>query len=72
MATLWRAIGSWIEVMEPEHHDKVLAITSHLPHLIAYTIVGTATDLEEHLKHEVIKFSASGFRTSRASRRPIR
>jgi cyclohexadieny/prephenate dehydrogenase len=48
--------------MEPEHHDKVLAVTSHLPHLIAYTIVGTATDLEEDLKSEVIKFSASGFR----------
>ncbi|WP_404380394.1 prephenate/arogenate dehydrogenase family protein [Caenispirillum salinarum] len=62
VAALWRAIGSWIEVMEPEHHDKVLGITSHLPHLIAYTIVGTATDLEEDLKQEVIKFSASGFR----------
>ena len=51
-----------IEVMEPGHHDRVLAITSHLPHLIAYTIVGTATDLEDHLQSEVIRFSASGFR----------
>ena len=48
--------------MDAEHHDMVLAITSHLPHLIAYTIVGTATDLEETLKSEVIKFSAGGFR----------
>ena len=48
--------------MEPGHHDRVLAITSHLPHLIAYTIVGTATDLEGTLQQEVIKFSASGFR----------
>ncbi len=59
---LWESIGSRIEIMEPQHHDLVLAITSHLPHLIAYTIVGTATDLEEHMKSEVIKFSASGFR----------
>ena len=62
MAALWSAGGSMIEIMDPGHHDRVLAITSHLPHLIAYTIVGTATDLEEHLKQEVIKFSASGFR----------
>jgi cyclohexadieny/prephenate dehydrogenase len=48
--------------MSADHHDKVLAMTSHLPHLIAYTIVGTATDLEESLKSEVIEFSASGFR----------
>jgi cyclohexadieny/prephenate dehydrogenase len=51
-----------VEVMPAQHHDRVLAITSHLPHLIAYTIVGTATDLEEHLKLEVMKFSAGGFR----------
>ena len=51
-----------VELMDAEHHDKVLAITSHLPHLIAYTIVGTATDLEDTLKAEVIKFSAGGFR----------
>lgn len=59
---MWSAIGSNVEIMDPEHHDKVLAITSHLPHLIAYTIVGTATDLEGHTRAEVVKFSASGFR----------
>jgi cyclohexadieny/prephenate dehydrogenase len=60
--TIWERAGSMIEVMDAQHHDMVLAITSHLPHLIAYTIVGTADDLGEHLKQEVIKFSASGFR----------
>jgi cyclohexadieny/prephenate dehydrogenase len=59
---LWTALGSHVEIMEPGHHDVVLAITSHLPHLIAYTIVGTATGLEESTQSEVIKFSASGFR----------
>lgn len=59
---LWESMGSNIEIMDADHHDLVLGITSHLPHLIAYTIVGTATDLEEDLKGEVIKFSASGFR----------
>jgi len=58
----WERAGSMIEEMDAEHHDKVLAITSHLPHLIAYTIVGTAVGLEESTKNEVIKFSASGFR----------
>ncbi len=62
IAALWRSAGSTIEMMDPQHHDMILAVTSHLPHLIAYTIVGTATDLSEHLQHEVIKFSASGFR----------
>jgi cyclohexadieny/prephenate dehydrogenase len=62
VAALWRAAGMKVVTMDPEHHDMVLAITSHLPHLIAYTIVGTATDLEETLKSEVIKFSAGGFR----------
>ncbi len=62
LAELWRRVGSNIEVMDPHHHDQVLAITSHLPHLIAYTIVGTATDLESSLQQEVIKFSAGGFR----------
>mgnify|MGYP001313076815 CR=1 FL=1 len=62
VAELWRRAGMKIEMMDADHHDQVLAITSHLPHLIAYTIVGTATDLEQHLKEEVIKFSASGFR----------
>lgn len=59
---LWSEIGSMVEIMEPAHHDQVLAITSHLPHLIAYTIVDTATNLEESTQSEVIKFSASGFR----------
>jgi len=58
----WRKAGSNIETMQPDHHDKVLAITSHLPHLIAFTIVGTADDLAEDLKQEVIQYSASGFR----------
>ncbi|GAB3454216.1 prephenate/arogenate dehydrogenase family protein [Insolitispirillum peregrinum] len=59
---LWEAVGSKVDVMEPGHHDRVLAITSHLPHLIAYTIVGTADDLASDAKQEVIKYSASGFR----------
>lgn len=62
VAEMWRRCGSMIERMDAPHHDKVLAITSHLPHLIAYTIVGTAADLAEDAKAEVIKFSASGFR----------
>ena len=62
LAELWRRCGAKVEAMEPEHHDRVLAITSHLPHLIAYTIVGTATDLAGDLQHEVIKYSAAGFR----------
>jgi len=71
---MWTSVGSIVELMDAKHHDRVLAITSHLPHLIAYTIVGTASDLEEHLMKEsaqngdmvrtaeVIKFSAGGFR----------
>jgi cyclohexadieny/prephenate dehydrogenase len=59
---LWESAGMKVVLMDAAHHDMVLAITSHLPHLIAYTIVGTATDLEESLKSEVIKFSAGGFR----------
>lgn len=62
VADLWRRCGMTVERMSPEHHDRVLAITSHLPHLIAYTIVGTATNLEDQLRQEVIKYSASGFR----------
>jgi len=58
----WEACGSDVEIMDPKHHDLVLAITSHLPHLIAYNIVGTADDLETDTRSEVIKFSASGFR----------
>ena len=55
-------LGSVVERMAPDYHDKVLALTSHLPHLIAYTIVSTAVDLEQQLKNDVIRFSASGFR----------
>ncbi len=62
ITALWESAGSIVEIMEADHHDRVLAITSHLPHLIAYTIVGTATDLETTLQQEVVKFSASGFR----------
>ena len=62
VSTLWRSMGSMVETMTPERHDKVLAITSHLPHLIAYTIVGTATDLADDIKSDVIKYSAGGFR----------
>ena len=62
VGALWAGCGSLIEIMDASHHDKVLGITSHLPHLIAYTIVGTAADLEEDAQSEVIKFSASGFR----------
>lgn len=60
--TFWRACGANVEVMSAQHHDLVLAITSHVPHLIAYNIVGTAADLEEVTQSEVIKFSAGGFR----------
>ena len=59
---LWQGAGMRVTQMAADHHDKVLAVTSHLPHLIAYTIVGTATNLEDSLKSEVIEFSASGFR----------
>jgi cyclohexadieny/prephenate dehydrogenase len=59
---LWRALGANVEIMSPEHHDLVLAITSHVPHLIAYNIVGTAADLESVTRSEVMKFSAGGFR----------
>lgn len=62
LARFWRALGSNVEIMEAAHHDLVLAITSHVPHLIAYNIVGTVADLEATTQSEVIKFSASGFR----------
>ncbi|MGB4056534.1 MAG: prephenate/arogenate dehydrogenase family protein [Alphaproteobacteria bacterium] len=62
VTALWESCGAKIEIMSPQHHDLVLGITSHLPHLIAYTIVGTANQLEDDMKSEVIKFSASGFR----------
>jgi cyclohexadieny/prephenate dehydrogenase len=62
LAAFWRACGSNIDTMDPEHHDMVLAMVSHLPHIIAYNIVGTADDLQTVTKSEVIKYSASGFR----------
>jgi cyclohexadieny/prephenate dehydrogenase len=62
LAGFWRALGANVEVMNAEHHDLVLAVTSHLPHLIAYTIVGTADELEDVTRSEVLKFSAGGFR----------
>lgn len=58
----WEALGSNVETMTPEHHDRVLAVTSHIPHLIAYTICGTANELETVTGSEVIKYSAAGFR----------
>jgi len=62
VTAFWERLGAQVETMEPAHHDLVLAITSHLPHLIAYTIVGTASDLESVTQSEVIKYSAGGFR----------
>ncbi len=62
LKAFWEACGSMVEIMTPEHHDLVLAVTSHVPHLIAYNIVGTVSDLERVTEKEVIKFSASGFR----------
>ncbi len=62
LTQFWESCGCNIEIMDAERHDLILGITSHLPHLIAYTIVGTATDLEDDIKSDVIKFSASGFR----------
>ncbi|MGB6285172.1 MAG: prephenate/arogenate dehydrogenase family protein, partial [Xanthobacteraceae bacterium] len=62
LAAFWRLLGANVETMAPDHHDLVLAITSHLPHLIAYTIVGTADEFSEVTQFEVLKFSAGGFR----------
>ncbi len=62
VSALWRHAGMEVEIMAAGHHDMVMAMTSHLPHLIAYSIVGTATDLEDDLKAELVKFSAGGFR----------
>jgi cyclohexadieny/prephenate dehydrogenase len=62
LAAFWRAFGAKVETMTADHHDLVLAVTSHLPHLIAYTIVGTAFELREVTQSEVLKFSAGGFR----------
>ena len=62
LTNFWQALGSMVDIMDAEHHDLVLAITSHLPHLIAYNTVATAADLESVTNSEVIKYSASGFR----------
>ena len=62
LSAFWRGLGAKVELMDARHHDLVLAVTSHLPHLIAFTIVGTASDLERVTKSEVIKYSAGGFR----------
>jgi len=62
LSAFWRALGAQVELMDAAHHDRVLAITSHVPHLIAYNIVGTAADLEQIAEGEVMKFSAGGFR----------
>ena len=62
LAAFWKLLGANVETMAPDHHDLVLAVTSHLPHLIAYTIVGTADELETVTRSEVLKFSAGGFR----------
>jgi cyclohexadieny/prephenate dehydrogenase len=62
MTAFWEALGANVELMDAKHHDLVLAVTSHLPHLIAYNIVGTAADLEDVTQGEVIKYSAGGFR----------
>ncbi len=69
----WQACGAQVIEMTPDHHDRVLAVTSHLPHLIAYTIVGTAAEVEEVSQAEVIKYSAGGFRdfTRLASSDPV-
>ena len=73
LTTFLSDLGAMVETMDDDYHDRVLAITSHLPHLIAYTIVGTAVDLEQDLKNDVIRFSASGFRdfTRIASSDPV-
>jgi cyclohexadieny/prephenate dehydrogenase len=62
VGTFWERLDAKVEIMDARHHDLVLAVTSHVPHLIAYSIVGTASDLEEVTQGEVIKFSAGGFR----------
>ena len=62
LSAFWESLGAHVETMDERHHDLVLAMTSHLPHLIAYNIVGTAADLEEVTQAEVIKYSAGGFR----------
>jgi cyclohexadieny/prephenate dehydrogenase len=62
IADLWRRLGSMVSVMQPDHHDRVLAMVSHLPHLLAFTICGTADDLADETRQQVLQFAASGFR----------
>ncbi|MDA9749034.1 prephenate dehydrogenase/arogenate dehydrogenase family protein [Pelagibacteraceae bacterium] len=62
ISNIWESFGMIIEIMDPKRHDRVLAMTSHIPQLIAYSVVGTATELETEMKNEVIKYSAAGFR----------
>ena len=62
LVDFWEGLGAMVETMDADHHDRVLAVTSHIPHLIAYTIVGTASDMETVTRSEVIKYSAGGFR----------
>ena len=62
ISNLWKSFGCKIQIMDMNDHDSIMAITSHIPHIIAYNIVGTASELEDNLKEEVIKYSASGFR----------
>jgi len=59
---MWNLTGMKVDIMDPDYHDIVLAITSHIPHIIAYSIVGTVSNLEKSLKTEVIKYAASGFK----------
>ena len=59
---MWNIAGMKVDIMDPEYHDMVLAITSHIPHIIAYSIVGTVSNLEKSIKKEVIKYAASGFK----------
>ncbi len=62
LARLWKRLGSKVDVMDPEHHDQILAMTSHIPHLIAFSVVGTAMELAEDVQPELFRFSAGGFR----------
>ena len=62
VSNVWKSFGMTVEIMDAERHDRVLAMTSHIPQLIAYSVVGTATELEKQMKDEVIKYSAAGFR----------
>ena len=59
---MWNLVGMKVDIMDADYHDMVLAITSHIPHIIAYSIVGTVSNLENQLKTEVIKYAASGFK----------